>query len=65
MEGQREEYLASRVPKLITHIAEIEESQTEVEESTFTAEDNTLNTEFAAMSLNRHSFLHVCFFVLL
>ena len=51
MEGQREEYLASRVPKTIAHIAEVEENQPDTEEDTLTIEENTLNNEFAAMSL--------------
>ena len=51
MEGQREEYLANRVPKLIAHIAEVEENQTDIEESICNAEENILNNEFAAMSL--------------
>lgn len=51
MEGRREEYLASRGPKPIAHIAEVEENQLDTEESTFTVEEDTLNNEFAAMSL--------------
>ena len=51
MEGQREEYLASRIPKPIAHIAEINENHTDVEESPTNAEENTLNNEFAALSL--------------
>lgn len=51
MEGRREEYLASRVPKPIAHIAEVEESHTDVEDVTIITDDNNLNTEFAAMSL--------------
>ena len=52
MEGRREEYLASRVPKPIAHIAEVKETQTEVEDNTtFNADEDTLNNEFAAMSL--------------
>ena len=51
MEGRREEYLASRVPKPIAHIAEVEESHADVEEVTIITDDNNLNTEFAAMSL--------------
>ena len=52
MEGRREEYLASRVPKPIAHIAEVEENQPDIEEpeNTFTIEEDTLNNEFAAMS---------------
>ena len=52
MEGQREEYLASRIPKLIAHIAEINENHTDVEESPINAEENTLNNEFAALLLD-------------
>ena len=51
MEGRREEYLASRVPKPIAHIAEVEESQPDIEESTINNEEDTLHNEFAAMSL--------------
>ena len=51
MEGRREEYLASRVPKPIAHIAEVEESPPDVEESTLNNEEVTLHNEFAAMSL--------------
>ena len=50
MEGRREEYLASRAPK-VTHIAEVEENHVDNDESTTTTEDNTITTEFAAMSL--------------
>ena len=52
MEGRRDEYLASRAPKPIAHIAEVEDNPIETEEDiTTTAEDPTLNIEFAAMSL--------------
>ena len=52
MEGRQEEYLASRAPKPIAHIAEIEDNPTEAEDDpNITAEDSTLNVEFAAMSL--------------
>ena len=51
MEGRREEYLASRAPKPIAHIAEIEEHQPTTEEDTVNVEENSLNNEFAAMSL--------------
>ena len=47
MEGRREEYLASRVPKPIAHIAEVEKNQTDIEKS----DEDTLNNELAAMSL--------------
>jgi hypothetical protein len=58
MEGRREEYLASRFPKPIAHIAEVEENQTDVEESTVTVEENTLNIEFAAISLGTSNDIH-------
>ena len=51
MEGRREEYLASRAPRPIAHIAEIEENQSTTEEGIVNVEENSLNTEFAAMSL--------------
>ena len=50
MEGRREEYLASRLPK-VAHIAEVEEIQVDNDEIITTTEDNTFTTEFAAMSL--------------
>ena len=50
MEGRREEYLASRAPK-VAHIAEVEEHQVDNGESITNTEDNTFTTEFAAMSL--------------
>ena len=52
MEGRREEYLASRPPRPIAHIAEIEDNTVDVEEDTVVVEENALNNEFAAMSLN-------------
>ena len=50
MEGQREEYMASRLPR-VAHIAEVEESHVDVDELITNTEDNPLTTEFAAMSL--------------
>ena len=61
MEGRREEYLASRVPKPIAHIAEVlenEDNQIDVEEGTVVVEDNTLHNEFAAMSLSAPNDIH-------
>ena len=58
MEGQREEYLASGVPKAIAHIAEVDEYQLDTDEVTLTVEDNTLNNEFAAMSLGVPNDIH-------
>ena len=52
MEGCRDEYLASRQPKPIAHIAEVEENLIDVEEDTTTVEENALNNEFAAMLIN-------------
>ena len=52
MEGRREEYLASRPPRPIAHIAEIEDNAVDAEEDTVVVEENALNNEFAAMSLN-------------
>ena len=57
MEGRQEEYLASRVPKPIAHIAEVEDVQIEVEES-MVVEDNILSTEFTALSLNSSNDIH-------
>src|SRR5271168_3334633 len=50
MEGCREEYLASRVPRPVAHIAEVEENQPDVEEIMTVVEDNSLSNEFAALS---------------
>ena len=58
MEGRRDEYLANRISRPITHIAEVEENQSEGEEGTATAEDATLNNEFAALSLNTSNDIH-------
>ena len=58
MEGRREEYLASRLPKPIAHIAEVEENQGEVDENSVTVEENALNIEFAAMSLATPNDIH-------
>jgi hypothetical protein len=58
MEGRREEYLASRMPKPIAHIAEVEENQTDVEEGTTAVEDNVLINEFAALSLGNPNDIH-------
>ena len=58
MEGRREEYLASKVPKPIAHIAEVEETQAELEEGTVIVEEHTLNTEFAAMLLDIPNDIH-------
>ena len=58
MEGRREEYLASRVPKPIAHIAEVEETATDVENGIITAEESSLNIEFAAMSLASSNEIH-------
>ena len=44
MEGWQEEHLASRIPKLIAHIVEVEE-QTDVEEGTIIVDENALNNE--------------------
>ena len=66
MEGRRDEYLASRPPKPIAHIAEVEESSVDVDEShetTVVIEDNTLNSEFAAMSLVTPNEIHFCTYV--
>ena len=51
MEGRRDEYLATRIPKPIAHITEVEESQLDSEEGII-VEETTLTTEFAAMSLS-------------
>ena len=64
MEGQREEYLANRVPKPIAHIAEIEENQPDLEESTSNSGEDTLNNEFAAMSLGVSNNIHISTYVL-
>jgi hypothetical protein len=58
MEGRREEYLASRVPRPIVHIAEIEENQTDVEENVPIVEDNPLSIEFTALSLTTTNDIH-------
>ena len=63
MEGQREEYLANRIPKPIAHIAEIEENHTEAEENTCNIEENTLNNEFSAMSLDVSNDIHFSTYV--
>ena len=58
MEGRRDEYLASRAPKPIAHIAEVEENPIDVDEGTIIIEDATLNNEFAAMSLGTSNEIH-------
>ena len=58
MEGRREEYLASRLPKPIAHIAEVEDNQADNEESVVTVEENTFINEFAALSLNIPNDIH-------
>ena len=58
MEGRREEYLASRIPKPIAHIAEVEENFVDNEEITILADEPSLNTEFAAMSLGNSNDIH-------
>ena len=66
MEGHREEYLASRPPKPIAHIAEIEENPIDAEEGTqaVVIEDNTLNNEFAAMLLGTTNEIYFSTYVL-
>lgn len=56
MEGWRDEYLANRIPKPITHIAEVDDSQLDSEEGI--VEDTTLTTEFAAMTINTLNDIH-------
>lgn len=51
MEGKREEYLVSRPPKPISHLADVKEIL-EVEAVTKPVEELLLNDEFAAMSLH-------------
>ena len=51
MEGKRDEYLANHFPKLLAHIAEVEETHVGNGEGIADTEDNPLSTEFAAMSL--------------
>lgn len=48
------------MPRLIAHIAEVEESQIDVEENVVsqTIEDNALSTEFAAVLLNNSNDIH-------
>ena len=61
MEGRQDEYLASRAPKPIAHITEIEEQQLESEENVTIADEDTLNNEFAALSLG--TLLRISFFL--
>src|SRR6202522_3275888 len=52
MEGRREEFLASRAPRPVAHIAEVEETIPDGEEGAVVVDESTLNTEFAALSIN-------------
>ena len=67
MEGRREEYLASRVPKPIAHIAEVEVNQPDNDQCTLTVEDDNISNEFAAMSLgvSNNIHFHLCIVVFL
>ena len=62
MEGRREEYLASRAPRPIAHIAEIEENSADVDEGTVIVED-ALSNEFAALSLGTPNEIHFSSYV--
>ena len=66
MEGRQEEYLASRPPKPIAHIGEIEENPIDAEEGTqaIVIEDNALNNEFAAMLLGTTNEIYFSTYVL-
>ena len=58
MGSRRDKYLASRAPKPIAHIAEIEEQQLESEENVTVHDEDTLNNEFAALSLGTSNEIH-------
>ena len=58
MEGRQDEYLASRAPKPIAHITEIEEQQLESEENVTVHDEDTFNNEFTALSLGTSNEIH-------
>ena len=58
MEGRCDEYLASRAPKPIAHITEVEEQQIESKENVAIPDEETLNNKFIALSLGTSNEIH-------